>query len=87
MNILKDIVVSVAQRAILKMLSERGGAIPMDLSEKAIGLAGRSGIQKMEKLGLLKLTPLVGQSERYDVALTDLGRNAVTQVIKSMKGG
>lgn len=86
MSILQSMVVSVAQRAVLKMMSERGGSIAMNLSDESIGQKGREGIKRLATLGLIKLTPLVGKSEHYDVSLTDMGRAAVDQIIKNIKG-
>lgn len=79
-------VVSVGQKAVLKMLSERGGSIVMDLRTETVGEAARKGIKAMHNVGLIRLTPIIGRDECYDLTLTPFGVRAVTEIMANMQG-
>ena len=87
MSILRDKLVSIAQRGVLKMISERGGSIKINLGVESVGEAGRKGVQALHKMGLVRLSPLIGESESYEVSLTDVGRRVVYKIIKNIGGG
>lgn len=92
MSILKHInfegtrsVLSVGHRAVLYMLSARGPTC-MHLGENAIGKVARAGIQELAKWGTVKLTPVLGRDEYYQLELTDLGRQVADEVGRRVRG-
>lgn len=93
MSIFKNLVVlgqraavSVGQKAVLHMLAERGGSQVIDLRPQTVGEAARAGIKALSTLGLIRLTPIIGRDECYDLRLTDLGRRAVFEIMQNLKG-
>lgn len=78
-------VLSTAQRAVINMISQRSGAIRMNVSESAIGHAGVMGLNQLRDLGLIDITPLVGTSEA-DVRLTEVGRKVAQEIQHQIKG-
>lgn len=68
------------------MMRERGGAVRMTVNEKALGKHGLDGIKRLEGLGFVAITPLVGTTDECDVRLTDLGVKVAEQVYKSIRG-
>lgn len=92
MSILKHItfegtqsVLSIGHRAVLYMLSARGPTC-MHLGENVIGKVARKGIQELAKWGTVKLTPIVGRDEYYQLELTDLGKTVADEVGKRVRG-
>ena len=84
MTALFNFALSIAQRAVLRMIKQRGGAIRMNISEQVIGKPGVAGMEALKNLGLISITPLVGTSE-HDVRLTSVGTNVVIQIMNHLQ--
>lgn len=84
MTALFNFALSMAQRATLRMMRERGGAVRMSMSEQVIGKPAVMGMQAMQRLGLISITPLIGTSE-HDVRLTNMGVHIVTKLMDSLQ--
>ena len=75
---------SLGQRAVLRMLREREGAVRMNISPEKIGVPAATGIEALQKMGLIQMTPLVGSSD-HDVRLTPVGVQIVIQILDQLK--
>lgn len=80
------IALSLAQRSVINMLRTRGGSVRMVVNEKALGEAGKKGLEGMKMLGVITMTPLVGGAEEMDVRLTPAGIAIATEILESLKG-
>lgn len=80
------VALSLAQRSVVNMLRERGGSVRMVVSEKALGKAGKKGLEGMKLLGIVTITPLVGATDEADVRLTPMGIQVATQILESIRG-
>lgn len=73
-------VLSFGQRAILLMLAQNPPSVQVNLSEQAVGRISREGMRKLRVWGLVDLKPILTESERYEMSLTDLGKKVVTEI-------
>lgn len=76
------VTLSIAQRAVLVMLAERGRRQCMNPT--TFSKAVTDGLADMEKKGLIHITKLIG-SIMVEYELTDLGVQVVDQVYASQK--
>lgn len=86
MQLAWKVALSLAQRSVINMLRERGGSVRMVMNEKALGEAGKKGLEGMKLLGVVTITPLIGTTDEVDVRLTPMGVQIATQILESIKG-
>ncbi len=78
--------ISIAHWIYLRVLSERGQMTQRELSQRA-GIASQTAVpalDSMEKRGLVKRTRDPRDRRKYDVSLTDEGRQLIDRVMPSI---
>lgn len=78
-------VLSIGHRAVLYMLAQRGPTA-MHLAETVVGKLARKGIEELSRWGTITLTPILGRDEYYELKLTDLGRQVVSDIERRVHG-
>lgn len=77
------VTLSIAQRGVLVMLSERGRRVIMDPTNfKPEAVAG---LAEMQKMGLMNINTIIGRGSSREYELTDLGAQVVDQIYASQK--
>lgn len=84
---------------MLRFLAERGGRVPFTFGKVTIVSDGLTDEEKAklakdaddsirhmaEQLHVITLTPIIGQADTYEMALTDIGRNIIEQMGLTVK--
>lgn len=76
------VVLSIAQRAFLVMLAERGRSVQMNTPQFKPEVI--AGLEDLQKKGLILITKLFGR-EASEYTMTDLGVQVVDQIYASQK--
>lgn len=77
------VVVSIAQRAVLVMLSERGRRVIMNPTQFKPHVT--KGLEDLREMNLININTLVSYGDSREYELTDLGVQVVDQIYADQK--